>query len=178
MYIETNMEKRLNKKIETYVIKFKDETRNKLNELNFSDKDKLNELLEFIYEYERMVFSKDDLVKRKRIKNSIPVSNRCNARRANNEQCTRRRKDGSEYCGTHAKGTPNGFVQMNECGDCNKKIEVHAEDINGIVYYIDRFENVYRTEDIFIGKENPEIIAKYVKQNGTTTIKEFIQGKI
>jgi len=169
------MEKRINKSIETYVVEFKDNIRKKIDELKIEDKKKVNELLEYVYDYRRLSMSKDDFIKRKRIQNSIPVANRCNARRANNEQCTRRRKNGSEYCGTHTKGTPNGFLQTGVCGDCtNQKLEVVAQEIDGIVYYIDNFSNVYRTEDILNEKENPQIIAKCEEKNGRTLIKEFI----
>lgn len=169
------MEKRMNKKIETYITSFKDHIRNKANEINFSEKNKINQLVEFVYEYQRLVISKDDLSKRKRIKNSIPSLNRCNAKRANNEQCTRRRKEGCEFCGTHSKGTPNGLIQnMNGCNDCtNQKYEVFAEDIHGIVYYIDKLENVYKTEDIMSGIPNPQIIAKCVKTDRGYSIPEF-----
>ena len=37
---------------------------------------------------------KDDLQKRKRIKNIVPSNDRCIALRANLEQCTRRKKEG------------------------------------------------------------------------------------
>jgi hypothetical protein len=168
------MEKRLNKKIETYVTEFKDNVRNKINEMNFDDKSKMNELIEFVYEYERFSLLKEDLTKRKRIKNSIPNSNRCNAKRANGEQCTRRRKDDCEFCGTHAKGTPNGLVLCGETQPSSlQKMQVFAEEICGIVYYIDNFNNVYKTEDILEGKSDPEIIAKCVNNNGKCTIPEF-----
>jgi hypothetical protein len=170
------MEKQINKKLETYIVGFKDKLKQKVQNLQFDDKQKINDLLEYLYEYERLSITKDDLVKRKRIKNSIPATNRCNAKRANNEQCTRRRKSDSEYCGTHSKGTPNGFVQLNQCGDCSiKKVELVLEEVNGIVYYIDSFKNVYRTEDILSGKENPQIIAKCLKSNGKTIITDFIE---
>jgi hypothetical protein len=158
------MEKRLNKKIETYVTTFKDNINSKIQDLQFEDKQKAGELIAFIYEYERLTLLKDDLSKRKRIKNSIPDSNRCDAKRANGEQCTRRRKEGCEYCGTHAKGTPNGMMKPT---DGNNKyggvqhVEVFAQEMFGIVYYIDNNQNVYKTEDILSEKQNPEIIAKY-----------------
>jgi hypothetical protein len=164
------MERRINIKINEYFTHFKNDLRNKILEYNFDDKNKVNDLIEFIIEYNRLYIVKEDLSKRKRLKNSIPASNRCNAKRANNEQCTRRRKEGSEYCGTHAKGTPNGFLNNNECNDCMKKLEVYAEEINGIVYYIDSFLNVYKSEDIMTGKENPTIIGKCKKINNTYTI--------
>lgn len=170
------MEKRINKKIETYVTTFKDNIRSKVSELNFDEKTKMNELLEFVYEYNRFSLLKEDLSKRKRIKNSIPSDNRCNAKRANGEQCTRRRKDDCEFCGTHSKGTPNGLIQDNENSGniaINHKMEVFAEEIKGIVYYIDNNSNVYNTEDILSEKINPRIIAKYVKDDNKYTIPEF-----
>lgn len=169
------MEKRINKKIEMYVTTFKDQVRNKITELDFNEKTKINELLEFVYEYSRFVLVKDDLSKRKRIKNSIPSLNRCSAKRASGEQCTRRRKEDSDFCGTHSKGTPNGLMQdQNTCGDCsNHKMDVFAEEIKGIVYYIDKYSNVYNTEDILSEKPNPRIIAKYVKDDNKYTIPEF-----
>jgi hypothetical protein len=165
------MEKRLNKKIESYVTVFKTDVHNKITSLDFEDKSKMSELIEFVYEYERFQLIKDDLNKRKRIKNSIPCSNRCSAKRANGEQCTRRRKDSCEFCGTHAKGTPNGLI-TNNGPDISQlqKIQVIAEEISGIVYYIDSMNNVYRTEDILEGKSNPEIIAKCIVDNGRRTI--------
>jgi hypothetical protein len=100
------MEKRLNTQTETYVIQFKDSIKKKIASLDFSEKHKVNDLLEHIFEYQRLTFSKDDFAKRKRIQNTIPVENRCNAMKSSNERCTRRRKDGSEFCGTHTKNTP------------------------------------------------------------------------
>jgi hypothetical protein len=170
------MEKRINKKIETYVTTFKDHVRNKITELDFNEKTKINELLEYVYEYNRFSLAKEDLSKRKRIKNSIPSLNRCNAKRANGEQCTRRRKDDCEFCGTHSKGTPNGLIQDNETSSntaINHKMEVFAEEIKGIVYYIDTNFNVYNTEDILSEKINPRIIAKYVKDDNKYSIPEF-----
>jgi hypothetical protein len=165
------MEKRLNKKIEAYVTSFKDAIRNKIACLDFEEKEKTNELIEYVYEYERFVLIKDDLNKRKRVKNSIPCSNRCSAKRANGEQCTRRRKENCEFCGTHSKGTPNGLISVNDPETVLlQKVQVVAEEISGIVYYIDSFKNVYRTEDILEGKQNPEIIAKYIHENGRYTI--------
>jgi len=159
------MEKRLNKSVENYISAFKNNIRDKVIATDFQDKTKANELVEYIYEYERLVFEKEDFVKRKRVKNSIPSTNRCNARRANGEQCTRRRKDDCEFCGTHSKGVPHGFMEEENATQSTQKLEVVAEEIQGIVYYIDKFNNVYKTEDIISGKENPKIIAKCVKTN-------------
>ena len=169
------MEKRLNKKFEDYITSLKNDVRDKINNLDFQEKEKINELMGYIYDYERLVFQKDDISKRKRVKNTIPSTNRCNARRANNEQCTRRKKEGSEYCGTHVKGTPHGLITENSetLATVTHKIDIVAQEIGGIVYYIDNFKNVYSTEDIMNEKENPEIIAKYIVQNDTYSIPEL-----
>ena len=168
------MDKRINKIIESYTTEFKDNIKNKIIEKNFDDKTKVNELLEYMYDYNRLTIEKEDLIKRKRIKNSIPTLNRCVAKRANGEQCTRRKKKECEFCGTHSKGVPNGMmlytdIKQNE----NENIEVFAEDIKGIVYYVDKKNNVYKTEDILSGKENPQIISTCLNVDGVYTIPEF-----
>jgi hypothetical protein len=169
------MEKRINKLIEAYITTFKDGIREKMVELSFENNSKVNELLEYVYDYNRLCLTHDDFVKRKRVKNTIPLLNRCNAKRANGEQCTRRRMKDCDFCGTHSKGIPHGSINndVNEQGQNVQKIEVVAEDIKGIVYYIDKYNNVYHTEDILEGKENPRIIAKCVKINGNRCIPEF-----
>ena len=136
--------------------------------------EKTNQLLQYIYDYDRLTFNKEDFQKRKRVKNFVPIFDRCCAKRASNEQCTRRKKEGSEFCGTHMKGTPHGIIDsQNESKINTQKIEVWAQDIQGIVYYIDKGNNVYQAEDIVSNKVNPKIIAKYVKSGEHYSIPEF-----
>jgi len=166
------MDKRLNKKCEMYVAQFKNDVRSKIISIGFDDKERVTELIEYVNEYERLNFAKDDFVKRKRVKNSIPFDNRCNAKRANGEQCTRRRKDQCEFCGTHFKGAPHGLItsqESNKVSETSKQtLEVVAEDINGIIYYVDKFNNVYNMEDILGQRENPRLIGTYDKNIGFT----------
>jgi hypothetical protein len=168
------MERRLNKKIETYLTEFKDSVREKATSLGLTNEEKNIQLLQHIFDYERLSFQKDDFQKRKRVKNVVPFFDRCCAKRANNEQCTRRKKDGCEFCGTHSKGTPHGIVDsQDEEKATTQKVEVWAQDIQGIIYYIDKFGNVYQAEDIVVNKQNPAVIAKYVKNGDVFTIPEF-----
>jgi hypothetical protein len=168
------MEKRLNKKLEVWISGFKDNIREKANQIGISKNDQTNQLIQYIYDYDRLTFSKEDFQKRKRVKNVVPFFDRCCAKRANNEQCTRRKKDGIEYCGTHMKGTPHGIIDnQNESKPNTQKIEVWAQDIQGIIYYIDKAHNVYQAEDIIINKLNPKIIAKYIKNGDVYSIPEF-----
>jgi hypothetical protein len=166
------MERKINKRIETYISTLKEDLCNKVMSMD-GDASK-NDILKYIYDYDRLTLEKDDFVKRKRVKNVVPFFDRCCANRANGEQCTRRKKEGDEYCGTHMKGTPHGIVESNEeVKTQSQKIEVWAEDIQGIVYYIDKNANVYQAEDIISNKQNPKIIAKYVKVGDAYTIPSF-----
>ena len=168
------MEKRLNKKAEGYITTFKDNIREKVTQMGMIKDQQVNQLLQYIYDYDRLSFNKEDFQKRKRVKNFVPIFDRCCAKRANNEQCTRRKKEGCEYCGTHQKGTPHGIIDtQNEPKNTTQKVEVYAQDIQGIVYYIDKNNNVYQAEDIISNKMNPKIIAKYVKDGENYSIPEF-----
>lgn len=156
------MEKRINKKFENYITTLKENIREKSIELGMND-EKMNDLIQYIYNYERMTLNKDDFMKRKRVKNVVPYFERCCAKRANGEQCTRRKKEECEYCGTHMKGTPHGLVEDEENKQTMQKIELWAQEIMGIVYYLDKFGNVYQAEDIVNNKVNPKVISKYTK---------------
>jgi hypothetical protein len=169
------MERRINKRIEEYITNFKDDIRKKAETLGLVNDLHLSHLVQYVYDYERLALSKDDFMKRKRVKNAVHLADRCCARRASNEQCTRRKKEGYEYCGTHLKGTPHGIcIKGDNETSQGQKIEVWVQDIQGIVYYIDKNYNVYQAEDIIVNKVNPKIIAKYVKQGDTYSIPEFI----
>jgi hypothetical protein len=156
------MEKRINKKFENYITTLKENIREKSIQLGMND-EKMNDLIQYIYNYERMTLHKDDFMKRKRVKNVVPYFERCCAKRASGEQCTRRKKEECEYCGTHMKGTPHGLVQDEENKQTMQKIELWAQEIMGIVYYLDKFGNVYQAEDIVNNKVNPKVICKYAK---------------
>jgi hypothetical protein len=177
------MERRLNKKIEDYLISFKNDIAKKLQEIvnsleihdastrdelmkaNYSTKLQCNSMAGFVYNYEKLRLVKDDFMKRKRVKSVVPMYERCSAKRANGEQCTRRKKDDEAYCGTHIKGTPHSIIDEVTCETPttkNIKVDIWAQDIKGIIYYIDKAGNVYDTEDIMkIDKYPTRVIAKY-----------------
>ena len=171
------MEKRLNARIEKYIREFKENVATKTEELGLTENEQACKLMQYIYDYNRLILDKDDFIKRKRVKNVVPFLERCCAKRATNEQCTRRRKDGYEFCGTHTKGIPHGIVTANASASGNgekRTIEVWAQDINGIIYYIDTMCNVYKAEDVVGNKSNPQIIARCECNNGVYSIKNFI----
>lgn len=166
------MEKRINQRIDQYLGQFKDAIKTKVIGLDLNNPEKIKELVEFVYEYERFTIQKEDLSKRKRVKNSIPLENRCSALRADDVRCTRKRKDGEHFCGTHLKGTPNSILN-DDTRSVFKKLEVIVLEIDGILYYVDSFMNVYKPEDIMTEKQNPGIIGKYSNIDGKYSV-QFI----
>jgi hypothetical protein len=165
------MEKRIGQKVDDYFDTFKSGIKDWVqnnDSMNFSTK---SDLLKFIYDFDNLSLEKEDFTKRKRIKSSVEQYLRCIACRANGEQCTRRKKDGNDYCGTHDKNRPHGIIsEQNKNDEKLNKVSVYIQDINGILYYIDDKENVYNTEDILNNILNPKIIAKYKKEGEHYTL--------
>lgn len=154
------METKLNKKLEIHMDNFKNNLKNQIDRLILDDR--LNqELSAFIFNYKQLTLEHTDFMKRKRVVTSIPLNERCMAKKANGEQCTRRKKDDCEYCGTHEKCQPHGIIDNIIEKNTLKKCEIYIKDIKGIHYYIDTEGNVYDTADILHNKINPKIIAKY-----------------
>lgn len=157
------MEKRVNTKLETYIMTLKQDFKQKMFELDFTEKDKVNDFIEYLNEYERITIEKEEFIRRNRVQNAIPNINRCNAKLQDGKQCTRQKRKDSEYCGTHYKNNPYGSIKPNDSS--NRTLNVFAVDIQGIIYYLDENNNVYRTEDILEEKMNPRIVAKATCEN-------------
>lgn len=188
------MERKISAKIDTYIIDLKDALSSKIRELgtaasaaaasesigNTTDGftggttagtaiDQLcKQLTKFVYEYEKLKLTKEDFMKRKRVKNMVPIQQRCLAKRANGEQCTRKKKEGCDYCGTHTKGVPCSIMDDEKDGVDNPKlnqqnVNIWVQNIKGIEYFIDGSQNVYKHEDVINNSTNPRIIAKYSK---------------
>ena len=168
------MERRLSKKADNYT----DEIKNNLietiqsfksNAIDIVKQDEkeefntnLDEIIKCVNGIKPLVITKEDFLKRKRTKNNVILSDRCCACRANGEQCSRRTKEDSNYCGTHIKGVPHGIVKQDVVKTTRKK-EVWCQDIGGIYQYIDSDFNIYSHEDIMKNLVNPAIIGKCVK---------------
>jgi Fe-S cluster assembly iron-binding protein IscA len=65
------MERRINKKISEYVTEFKDDIKTKALQLGLANDSNMCQLVQYICDYERLVLSKDDFMKRKRVKNVV-----------------------------------------------------------------------------------------------------------
>ena len=186
------MERRISGKIDAYIIDLKDALSAKIRELgtaasaaaasesvtgsdncvagNTTINQLCKQLTTFVYEYEKLKLTKEDFMKRKRVKNTVPIQERCLAKRANGEQCTRKKKEGCDYCGTHTKGVPCSIMDNDEeNGDKSKlnqqSVNIWVQNIKGIEYFIDGSQNVYKHEDVINNSTNPRIIAKYSKSD-------------
>ena len=174
------MERRINKKIEDYISEFKDNVKQKASELGLTTDNSLSQLVQYIYDYDRLVLTKDDFIKRKRVKNVVHLSDRCCAKRANGEQCTRKKKVGCDYCGTHTKGVPSSIMDDSENGSSSaikvsqQNVNVWVQNIKGIEYFIDAKNNVYKHEDVIENSANPQIIAKCSKNESGLYSIEFL----
>jgi hypothetical protein len=170
------METRIAKKVDAYIAAFKTDVKQWFEENNtdVSGEYTKSDFLKFIFDYDSLNLSKDDFSKRKRVKNTVPTQMRCCAKRANGEQCTRRKKDGHECCGTHIKGVPYGKIDCEkEEEPLAKKREIWVQEIKGIQYFIDGEGNVYNHGEILNNKINPEVIARYTKKDDTYLIPEY-----
>lgn len=169
------MENRINKKIEIYVDSLKKDILKHINCISCDDgissNEKNDSITSYITNYDLLQLSKNDFMKRKRNKNSIPLYMRCSACRASGEQCSRKRKDDKEYCGTHEKNRPHGIVDSKLPSNELKRVEIWLQEINGIIYYVDANGNIYNTEDILQNKINPKVVDNYkVLENGRWAI--------
>ena len=142
-----------------------------------------NQLLEVILP-DKLYFNElaNNLVSKKKKKTNrriLPKNERCLGRKNDLTQCTRKRKEGHEFCGSHIKNLPNGKV--GDDGACfNKKkgkrgrkrknlMETDNENgilttkkyINGGVYLVDSKNIVYtfrENKPVILGILNGDLL--------------------
>lgn len=163
------MEKRAQVKIIEFLKSFKEDIIRKVGDLDIPEISQ-KELTTYVDSYNSSALE-NIFVKQKRVHVTFSTSLRCISNRSDGQQCSRRKKEGCEYCGTHSKGSPYGTFQ--EQVSTITKTEVWAQDICGIHYYLDDKGNVYNTEDIVNNKVNPRVIAQYEKKGDIYSIPIF-----
>ena len=166
------MEKRVAKKVDGHMTKFKNDIKEWLDkEEDVLGMSARSEFLKFVFDYKQLSLGKEDFQRRKRMKNNVEAAGRCKACRATGEQCSRRRKGDSDFCGTHIKGIPHGKIEEQvDTTVKTKKRELWLQDIRGIQYFLDNGGNVYDYEDVLNRVKDPRIIAKYVENEGVYSI--------
>lgn len=168
------MDKKVNKIIETYVSSYKQDIKKKAISIGFNEQSKIEDLIEYVMEYERLVIPKEECIKQKRTKGPVSNVNRCLAIISTGGQCTRQRKQNCELCGTHTKGNTLGLVHPDDLEEPETyTLTVASIDINGIVYFVDDKNNLFNTEDIINEDDNPKIIGKATIENGVYKILSF-----
>lgn len=167
------MEKRINQKLDIWRTTFKNDIIQHLKDNIKLNKTQLTNFQQFIMNYQSCTIDKSDFVKRKRIKNVVPLCDKCCALRANGEQCSRRRKDDSIFCGTHIKGTPHGKITDEPPKKTHKDVTIWIQEIHGIDYYIDSENNIYDYNDIINNTESPRVVAHYTMVDNKYVIPEF-----
>ena len=150
------MESRITKKVEQYVETMKESIMSKMKS------DSKEEVSAFISEYEKMTWQKSDFDKRKKLPTLLPVGMRCCANRSTGEQCTRRKKSKSEYCGTHSKQNEETKEKKE-----TTTTSIWSQDIQGIMSYIDEVGNIYKPEDVMSKREVIRVIGTYKKEENT-----------
>ena len=99
---------------------------------------------------------------KKRKKKNVKSCDICMARKQDGNQCTRRKKDGQEYCGKHIKNRKYGRIDDNsnildKLADDDNYIMTWIETFNGQEYLVDS-NNIVYTKNI----ENPSIVGRKI----------------
>jgi hypothetical protein len=169
------MERRINAVITNYINKMKSDAMKYAQQLNITNNDGVQNILQFVSDYERLELKEEHFAKRQRIKHVVPPEKRCNGRRGEGSQCTRRKQDGGEYCGTHIKTSAlcelvskDSATSATSTAPTSKTLEVWSEEIKGIMYYIDAHGTVYDAEDIVCNKPSPRVLGTYNKETGVS----------
>jgi hypothetical protein len=180
------MEKRISRKVEDFLSSFKQDIKKLIIDFHLHETDNGKILLQSILDKPNLSFTTEDFIKRQRAKNTVNILERCSAKRANGELCSRKKKKNSIFCGTHCKGTPYGSINnpdnFSHTSPDNstpltssqppnttsqQKINIFTTEIQGIIYYIDDNNNAYSMEDILLNKINPQIIGTINKDTKT-----------
>lgn len=141
-----------------WVVKNQGSSNDNSNHMGMNDMNMTN-FIKFVNSYEAF---NDVTAPVKKTQSGIGI---CNARRADGEQCTRRiqckngtNTPGLKFCGTHSKGVPYGEIENQVVQPVIRRRYVFVENINGIGYYVDDKDNIYKTEDVYHNVNDPQII--------------------
>ena len=128
---------------------------------------------ELLLKYSPKLQSIQDTTKIKRKRKVVPKDQCCLGRKQFGEQCTRRKKSGSEFCGSHMKSLPYGRIddkkdhlckvkgkrgrkkKKNNLEDDSEYIQTWIDKELGDAYLIDKHNTVYSNNP-----ESPKIIGK------------------
>jgi len=101
------------------------------------------------------------------------VSETCTAICSNGKKCMRKCCIGIQFCGTHKPFSEPAVANDTKPNTPTCTHSVFVEDIDGIAYYMDSYNNVFNAEDILRQSLSPRIIAKYSRNVSGEYLLEF-----
>jgi hypothetical protein len=154
------------------------------------DKDLMNDFLPQTIYFNEIINDLFIKKKKKTTKKCLPCNERCNGRKMDFSQCTRKRKDGTKFCGSHIKNRPNG--EIDDDGSCfNRRkgkrgrkrknindnvgkdvILTTKKYINGELYLLDQNQVVYNYS------QNMPIILGVLKDEQIVSFDEIGNGSV
>jgi hypothetical protein len=144
------VESTVNYKVQSYISQMKFDIQRHIMGLHFvHEPEKINQLVEYILGYDRIELNSNDFLcspaKKPRTTPSGRVSKKKKETVPNN--------DLAEFFSADAEEVAPVVVPSS--------IELVAQDISGITFFIDSFGNVYNTEQVMNKLPNPQIVAHY-----------------
>ena len=98
--------------------------------------------------------------KKKKKPNEIDDHSKCLGRKQDGKQCTRRKKEGCDFCGKHLNNQKYGRVDDNKSTLQTDMIRTVVKKIGTKEYLLDEDNNIYTLEP-----ESPEFIGKLIGEN-------------
>lgn len=173
-----SVETKINYKVQSYISQMKLDIQCKIIQLHFTqESEKMNQLMEFILGYDRLELSSDDFVlpatKKTRIsKKKEGLTNLVYQCQVHDVKDNVKDKDDANDIVVATDGHEEQEEEEIEKEDV--VMELIAQDIAGITFFIDSFGNVYNTEQVLNKLSDPQIVARYhVDAEGKYHIQEF-----
>lgn len=183
--VVADMEKRIQQKIDLYFSAYQENMRKLIETSGWKQSPDVCALFQHMCDYPPLTLDEDDYRPQLKYKQPVTEEERCVAKRPSGTQCTRRKKKGCNYCGTHLKTNEHGQNvadgqnkngQTNANGQTEQNIEsvpsickttLSIQEYQGIYYHMDKDGNVYCAEDVMNNYPYPRVIGNYSQGNMT-----------
>jgi tetratricopeptide (TPR) repeat protein len=140
------MERRINKKIDNWITEFKDEIKEKALELGLVKDQNMTQLVQYIFDYERLALIKDDFMKRKRVKNSVILSDRLLSQQSNDVFNSNKK---STSWIIFDKIISSSFLEYEKCNDTNSKIKLDKKNDDQTSLYLSNCKPSFSSSHLF-----------------------------
>lgn len=147
------VESTVNYKVQSYISQMKFDIQRHIMGLHFvHEPEKINQLVEYILGYDRIELNSNDFLCSPAKKPRTTPSSRVSKKKKDSViSAMPMNNDLADFFSTDAEVLPVA----------PSTIELVAQDISGITFFIDSFGNVYNTEQVMNKLPNPQIVAHY-----------------